>query len=233
MAHFTCLRPRAWSKCAQHPAAGARRDGAPDDVVVGDSDDPADERVEGPQREKATGGPGARYVDGESQQARDQCEVDRPAEGADYVEGHALPGALGEEAHDDPRQEPAEPEQHAHAVAPRMVYRPVASDNHLRVPFNRCSLSRRGDVARALLYMDLRYDGSDSGTPDLELLDRTTSIDEQHFGHLCTVLVWHEEDHVDDAERRRNDVIFAWQGNRNPFVDHPEWVQSIWALGCE
>ena len=92
--------------------------------------------------------------------------------------------------------------------------------------------TRRGDVARALLYMDLRYDGSDSGTPDLELVDRTTSIGERHLGHLCALLVWHEEDLVDDAERRRNDVIFRWQGNRNPFVDHPEWVQSIWASGC-
>ena len=83
--------------------------------------------------------------------------------------------------------------------------------------------SRRGDVARALFYMDLRYDGSDGGTLDLELVDRVTSIGERHFGHLCTLLVWHEEDLVDDAERRRNDVIFAWQDNRNPFVDHPEW----------
>jgi endonuclease I len=87
-------------------------------------------------------------------------------------------------------------------------------------------------VARALLYMDLRYDGSDGGTPDLELVDRTTSIGDRHLGHLCALLVWHEEDLVDDAERRRNDVIFAWQGNRNPFVDHPEWAQSVWSDGC-
>jgi endonuclease I len=80
--------------------------------------------------------------------------------------------------------------------------------------------------------MDLRYDGSDSGTPNLELVDRTTSIGERHFGHLCTLLVWHEEDLVDDAERRRNDVVFAWQGNRNPFIDHPEWAQSVWSDGC-
>jgi predicted extracellular nuclease/endonuclease I len=92
--------------------------------------------------------------------------------------------------------------------------------------------SRRGDVARALLYMDLRYDGSDGGTPDLELVDRTTSIGERRFGHLCTLLVWHVEDLVDEAERQRNDVVFRWQGNRNPFVDHPEWVQSVWRDGC-
>ena len=57
---------------------------------------------------------------------------------------------------------------------------------------------------------------------------RTTSIGERHLGHLCALLVWREEDLVDDAGRRHNDVIFHWQGNRNPFIDHPEWVQSIW-----
>jgi endonuclease I len=71
-------------------------------------------------------------------------------------------------------------------------------------------------VARALLDMDLRCAGSDSGTPDLERVDRTPSIGERHLGHLCALLVWHEEDLVDDAEQRRNDVISAWQGNRNP-----------------
>ena len=74
--------------------------------------------------------------------------------------------------------------------------------------------------------MDLRYDGSDSGTPDLELLDRTTSIGERHFGHLCTLLVWHEEDLVDDAERRRNDVIFALAGQ-------PQSVRRPSRVGAE
>jgi endonuclease I len=40
------------------------------------------------------------------------------------------------------------------------------------------------------------------------------------------MLVWHEEE-VDDAERRRNEVTFAWQGNRNPFIDHPEWAHIV------
>jgi hypothetical protein len=55
---------------------------------------------------------------------------------------------------------------------------------------------------------------------------RRSCVTSRHLGHLCTLLLWQEEDVVDDAERRRNDVIFAWQGNRNPVVDHPEWVQS-------
>jgi endonuclease I len=39
---------------------------------------------------------------------------------------------------------------------------------------------------------------------------------------------WHAADPVDDLERSRNDVIFSeWQHNRNPFIDHPEWVDQI------
>jgi uncharacterized protein len=56
----------------------------------------------------------------------------------------------------------------------------------------------------------------------LRSADHTTSIGERHLGRLCTLLLWHEEDPVDATERQRNDVIFAWQDNRNPFVDHPE-----------
>ena len=39
---------------------------------------------------------------------------------------------------------------------------------------------------------------------------------------------WYEQDPVDDWERQRNDVIQKWQGNRNPFIDHPDWVNTIW-----
>jgi len=84
----------------------------------------------------------------------------------------------------------------------------------------------------ALLYMDLPYDGSDGGTPDLELVDCTTSIGELHSGHLCTLLVWHEEDVVNDAERRRNDGVFAWQGNRNPFIDLPSGCRASGVMGA-
>eukprot|EP00756_Hemistasia_phaeocysticola_P067292 Hpha_TRINITY_DN9853_c0_g2::TRINITY_DN9853_c0_g2_i1::g.81417::m.81417 len=39
---------------------------------------------------------------------------------------------------------------------------------------------------------------------------------------------WHTGDPVDDQERKRNDEIYTnWQKNRNPFIDHPEWVAQI------
>jgi len=92
-------------------------------------------------------------------------------------------------------------------------------------------IGRRGDVARALLYMDVRYEG-DSGEVDLVLTDNAsliqyTSSSPAYMGLLSTLLQWHQEDPVDDRERRRNDVVYSYQGNRNPFIDHPEWATYV------
>ena len=51
------------------------------------------------------------------------------------------------------------------------------------------------------------------------------------FAKLSTLLEWHRTDPVSDEERRRNDLIFGAQGNRNPFVDHPEFVDEIYTDG--
>jgi len=95
---------------------------------------------------------------------------------------------------------------------------------------------RRGDVARALLYMDVRYEG-DNGEPDLRLTDDLALITASatgnneavaYMGILSTLLEWNQEDPVDDRERNRNDVVYTYQHNRNPFIDHPEWVNIVW-----
>jgi endonuclease I len=88
----------------------------------------------------------------------------------------------------------------------------------------------KGDVARALFYMDVRYDGEEGA--DLVLVDRWTRDGEPALGRLCTLLAWHEQDPVDDAERRRNGRVAAIQGNRNPFVDHPEFARILWGRQC-
>ncbi|MBB5880747.1 endonuclease I [Xanthomonas arboricola] len=95
---------------------------------------------------------------------------------------------------------------------------------------------RKGDMARAVMYMAIRYEGgTDAATgqsePDLELTDDRskivqTSASPAYMGLLSTLLAWHQADPPDDAERARNQVIFSFQGNRNPFVDHPEWATS-------
>lgn len=92
-------------------------------------------------------------------------------------------------------------------------------------------IGRRGDVARALLYMDVRYEG-DSGEVDLVLTDDanlivSTSSSPAYMGLLSTLIRWHSEDPVDAREMRRNDVVYSYQGNRNPFIDHPEWVSYL------
>ena len=85
----------------------------------------------------------------------------------------------------------------------------------------------KGDVARMMFYMATRYEGDVYGEPDLELVDYT-GTDGPIFGKLSTLLQWHEQDPVDDFERNRNEVIYSYQHNRNPFVDHPEYVDAIY-----
>ncbi len=86
----------------------------------------------------------------------------------------------------------------------------------------------KGDVARMIFYMAVRYEG-DSGELDLELSNYVNNGSSPYHGKLSTLLQWHQQDPVDDWERNRNNVIYeSYQGNRNPFIDHPEWVTSIW-----
>jgi len=89
--------------------------------------------------------------------------------------------------------------------------------------------SEKGDIARAMFYMATRYDGSDPGTIDLELDDNPSSpASAGRFANLSTLLLWHQEDPVTEAERRIHQLIVNYQGNRNPFVDRPEFVARIW-----
>lgn len=86
----------------------------------------------------------------------------------------------------------------------------------------------KGDVARMLFYMDVRYEGQD-GELDLELNDKVNNGRQPYHGKLSVLLEWHEQDPVDDFERKRNNLIFEeYQYNRNPFIDNPEWAEEIW-----
>jgi len=87
----------------------------------------------------------------------------------------------------------------------------------------------KGDVARIIFYMDVRYEG-DNGELDLEMTESllSTSSKVPRHGVRSTLLEWHALDPVDDFERNRNNVIYNYQGNRNPFIDHPELVDYLW-----
>ena len=78
-----------------------------------------------------------------------------------------------------------------------------------------------------LVSMAVRYEGAD-GFADLEVNDRTGNGSAPYMGRLSVLKEWNEQDPPSAFEQRRNDRIHdGWQGNRNPFVDHPEWVESI------
>ncbi|MGH8051108.1 MAG: endonuclease [Arenimonas sp.] len=95
---------------------------------------------------------------------------------------------------------------------------------------------RKGDVARAIMYMAIRYEGgthavTGQNEPDLELTDNTslivgTSSSPAYMGLLTDLIQWHQADPPDAAELARNQVIFSYQANRNPFIDHPEWATA-------
>lgn len=78
-----------------------------------------------------------------------------------------------------------------------------------------------GDVARSAFFIALRYKGLEvvNGFPEARL---------GKLGDLQTLLQWHRTDAPDDFEMHRNNVVYTWQYNRNPFIDHPKLVEYIW-----
>jgi endonuclease I len=88
----------------------------------------------------------------------------------------------------------------------------------------------KGDVARMMFYMAVRYEGLD-GYPNLELTEAMLpqSNKEPLHGVLSALLDWHRNDPVDAWEENRNEIIYnSYQGNRNPFLDFPELVEYLW-----
>lgn len=86
--------------------------------------------------------------------------------------------------------------------------------------------SHKGDAARALLYMSLRYDGV-NGTWNFNWLNNRLASSGETSQDLATLLEWSKQDPPDMWEIKRNNYIESIQKNRNPFVDHPEYVNYI------
>jgi endonuclease I len=95
-------------------------------------------------------------------------------------------------------------------------------------------LGSRGDAARAVFYMDIRYNGY-GNEPNLTLVDQYTSSssDDGQLGKLCTLYEWHMDDPVTSIEASRNERVYSIQANRNPFVDNQSFAVEIWGSLCD
>ncbi|HRT06385.1 MAG TPA: endonuclease [Kiritimatiellia bacterium] len=90
----------------------------------------------------------------------------------------------------------------------------------------------KGNVARGAFYMAVRYDGGEDKTTALWFSDNPAHTNS--MGKLATLLLWHAMDPPDALESNKNELIYAdWQYNRNPFIDHPEWVEQIWGTDSD
>jgi len=90
----------------------------------------------------------------------------------------------------------------------------------------------KGDIARIYFYMATRYEdeiGSWQGANDgsMAVFDGTNDHVFKNW-YLQVLLQWHNQDPVSQREIDRNNAAYNYQGNRNPFIDHPEWVNAIW-----
>lgn len=95
----------------------------------------------------------------------------------------------------------------------------------------------KGQIARMVFYMATRYETGDNASPEnMPDLIITKGNKKQSgkpsIGDLCTLVDWNKRFPVSDFEKRRNDRVEELQGNRNPFIDHPEFVNVIWANEC-
>jgi len=82
----------------------------------------------------------------------------------------------------------------------------------------------KGDFARTYFYMAARYYGEDSQWPGS---DMTTGAQPKEWA-LAMLLAWHRADPVSTKETNRNNEVYKYQANRNPFIDDPDYAEKIW-----
>ena len=82
----------------------------------------------------------------------------------------------------------------------------------------------KGDIARALMYVSVRYYQEDGSWSTSDMSNKSVIKN----WAMTMLLRWHEEDPVDEKEINRNNKVYNIQGNRNPFVDYPEFAPMIW-----
>ena len=82
----------------------------------------------------------------------------------------------------------------------------------------------KGDIARALMYVSVRYYQEDGSWGNSDMTNKSNIKD----WAIDMLLRWHEQDPVDEKEISRNRAVYNIQNNCNPFVDHPEFAEMIW-----
>lgn len=82
----------------------------------------------------------------------------------------------------------------------------------------------KGDVARALMYVSVRYYNQDSGWATSDMTNKSVILD----WAMTMLLRWHRDDPVSEKEINRNNAAYNIQHNRNPFVDYPDFAEMIW-----
>ena len=85
----------------------------------------------------------------------------------------------------------------------------------------------KGDIARMVFYFVTRYESRLSGFSSGGMLGGSTYPGLQEWEKVV-LMAWAAQDPVSPAEVVRNNASYFFQGNRNPFIDHPEWIQTIW-----
>ncbi|MFV8270460.1 endonuclease [Flavobacterium sp. GT2N3] len=84
----------------------------------------------------------------------------------------------------------------------------------------------KGDIARMYFYFATRYENTVAGYSYAMFNGSSNQVFTTAFLNL--LITWHNQDPVSTREIARNNAIYNSQNNRNPYIDHPEYVQSIW-----
>jgi endonuclease I len=82
----------------------------------------------------------------------------------------------------------------------------------------------KGDFARTYFYMATRYYTEDGSWQTNAMVTKS----QLNTWALNLLYQWHLQDPVSQKEIDRNEAVYGIQHNRNPYIDHPEWVDSVW-----
>ena len=95
--------------------------------------------------------------------------------------------------------------------------------------------SFKGDVARAFLYFVTRYENdmpTFATNPEAAQSFEGNTFPSVKIEYLKLMIKWHTNDPVSEKERTRNNGAYSFQGNRNPYIDNPSYVNSVWNSTC-